>query len=244
MPGITHRDVEYRHGRTVMRGGLVSPAALVARPAVLLVHDAFGLSQDMFDIAERIARIGHPVFAADVWGDRRLPDDPEAAIGPVVADRAEWMGRLAAAVHAAGEQPEIDPQQLVLLGYCFGGSSALELLRTGARVRGVIAVHPGLDLLGDDWSAASPGSDVLLALGAEDPMATPAQSERLRRALDDTGIDWELDLYSGTVHAFTSLRATSSPAPHVFAYHPRNAERAWTATTRFLSELIPLAAGS
>jgi dienelactone hydrolase len=241
---IRQREVDYRSGETVMRGVLLAPRCVVARPAIVLIHDAFGLGDEMLAIAERLAELGHTVFAADVWGDRRTPANPQAAIEEMTGDRAEWMARLGAALQAVGEQPEIDPGGLVVVGYCFGGSSGLELLRMGTELRGVVAIHPGLDLLGEDWSAARSSAQVLLAIGSRDPMATSEQRGRLEEHLDESGIAWELNLYSGAVHAFTSVRATSSPMPEVFDFDARSAERAWDATVRFLSSLFPLAAGS
>jgi dienelactone hydrolase len=182
------------------------------------------------------------VFGADVWGDRTTPSEqPEIGplMGAMVGNRREWIARIAEAHRTAVAQPEVDADSIVLLGYCFGGSSALEFVRTGGRVRGVIAIHPGLDIIEFDWSAARSDTQVLVSLGAIDPLATPDQRAHLEQVLNAADIDWELTLYSNTVHAFTSLKAQSSPKPEVFAYHPRNAERAWKATTRFLTELFP-----
>ncbi|MFE5292413.1 dienelactone hydrolase family protein [Isoptericola sp. NPDC056618] len=242
MNDLTARDVEYGHDGTRMLGALRAPAGVRGAPGVLLLHDAFGLSDDMLAIAERLAGVGFAVLAADVWGERARPrtqDEIGALIGAMVADRPRWAARVAAAHAAAAEQPEIDDDAIVALGYCFGGSSALEHLRTGGAVRGVVSVHPGLDLLDADagWGACDPTARVLLCTGDQDPMATAAQRDSLQRAMTGAGLDWETDLYSGTRHAFTSPHARFSPTPEAVAYHPRNAERAWDATTRFLREL-------
>ncbi|MBO0610113.1 dienelactone hydrolase family protein [Myceligenerans salitolerans] len=238
------RDVEYTHDGTRMRGAVVAAPGTRGAPGVLLVHDAFGPGEDMLAIARRLAALGRPVFCADIWGARTRPRTM-AEIGPLiggmVADRARWIARVSAAHEAAGAQPELDGGCLVALGYCFGGSSALEYLRGGGRLAGVVGVHAGLDLLdpGADWSAAHPGASVLLCTGADDPMATAAQRDALQNALTGAGIDWETDVYGGTVHAFTSPRARNSPDPRVIAHHPRSAARAWDATTRFLRETLP-----
>lgn len=235
------RDVVYRHGDVEMHGLLRAPVAAAPLPAVLLVHDAFGLGAEMRATAERLAELGFAVFAADVWGDRLLPgsqDEIGSLIGGMVRDRAEWLARIAAAHEAAAAQPEIDAERMAGLGYCFGGSSVLEHLRAGGVLRGVAAIHAGLDLIEFEWARSRPGSSVLLCTGADDPMATLEQRERLQSALDGAGVDWEVDLYSGTVHAFTSENAQDSPAPHVFAYHERSAARAWNSTARFLGELL------
>jgi dienelactone hydrolase len=247
MVALTERDVEYTLGDTRMRGLLVSPAGASELPAVVLIHDAFGLGEDMLAIARKLAERGFAVFGADVWGNRTtLTEQPDIGplIGGMVGNRPEWIARIAEAHRVASAQPEIDAGSIVLLGYCFGGSSALEFIRTGGRVRGVIAIHPGLDIVESDWSAAHADTQVLVSLGAIDPMATTEHRARLEQELNAAGLEWELGLYSHTVHAFTSLRAQSSPKPELFAYHPRNAQRAWDATTRFLTELFPHTSGA
>lgn len=236
------RDVDYEHDGTRLRGAIVAPAGARAGKTVVLIHDAFGLGDEAFGIAGRLAEAGYTVFAADVWGERLTPAS-QAEIGPLmgalIGDRERWNGRVSAAHAIAATAPEVDPDQIVLLGYCFGGSGALEYLRRGGRVRGVVAVHPGLDIVEFDWSGAA-GSDaaVLISVGAADPMATPEQIAAAQAGMTSAGIDWETDTFSGTVHAFTSPKAAFSPNPAVVAYHPRNAARAWDRTLRFLAELF------
>lgn len=239
---LTQRDVAYRHGATEMTGRLIAPANAPALPAVVLLHDAYGFSTpQLLTTAERIAARGIAVFVADLWAGRAAPahpDDIGRFIGGMVSDRAEWQGRVAAAHAAAAAQPEINPQALVSLGYCFGGSSALEYLRTGGDVLGVIAIHAGLDLLEFDWTAAPAGRTVLVCTGADDPMATAEQRASLEAGMNHSGTNWEVQLYSGTVHAFTSEHSKNSPVPHLFNYHERSATRAWAATLGMLDELF------
>lgn len=242
MVELVQRDVPYGAAASGMLGMVVAPAGAVGLPAVLLVHDAFGLGDDTIAVAKRIARRGYAVFAADVWGGRRVPagnDEIDALIQGMASQRDEWVERISMAHTAAGAQAEIDATQIVALGHCFGGSSVLEYLRLGATLRGVVSVHGGLDLVEFDWTRARSGGAVLVCTGADDPMATAEQRELLQAGMDSAAVDWEVDLYSGTVHAFTSERAKQSPAPHVIAHHERSAVRAWDATLRFLRGALP-----
>lgn len=242
MTDLVRRDVDYDVNGTVMRGILTYAPRDAAGPAVLLIHDAFGLGAEMLAHADALAADGYVVFAADVWGERLTPSSP-ADIGPLIAgmatDRPLWLARIGAAHDAARQQPEVDADAILMLGYCFGGSSALEYVRAGADVCGVMAIHPGLDLIGTDWSAARATVATLISLGLSDPMATPAQRAALEAGLTQAGIDAEFTLYTHTTHAFTSLNARNSPQPEAFAYHPRNAQRAWAATVRFLGDVFP-----
>lgn len=245
MNALVTRDVEYWHAGTRMLGHACAPPPEPGSPhspGVLLIHDAFGVSDHMIRTAYRLAELGHPVFVADVWGQRRVPS-ADAEIGPLiggmVGDRDRWLGRLRAAHSALAEQPEFDGRSVVLLGYCFGGSSALEYLRTGTgTVAGVIAIHPGLDLVDDDWTSPA-SAPVLICTGVDDPMATAEMRARLETAMSAGRLDWQVHLYSDTAHAFSSPHAIDSAMPGV-AYNPRSAARSWQATLRFLGDVAAM----
>ena len=242
MSAITTRDVDYDHAGTRLSGLLLVPESGGHGGTVVLIHDAFGLAGFSLGAAHRYAAAGYTVFAADMWGDRFAPAS-ESEIGPLigalVGDHATWLGRTAAAHEAALRQPEVDPRRTAMVGYCFGGSSALEYARSGGDLRGVVAVHPGLDLLPPraEWSSVA-DLRVLVCVGSEDPMATAEQRDALTGGLTRAEVDWELDLYGGAVHAFTNPALTESPAPHVIKYDPRSAARAWQSTQRLLAETL------
>jgi len=243
MAMLTTRDVEYWVGTTRMIGFLAAPTAQVAAPGVVLLHDAFGLSPDFKLLTEKFAELGYAVFAADLWGNRRTPRTGEeigALIGGLTSDRADWMGRVVAAHEKALEQPEFSGA-IVTVGYCFGGSSALEYLRLGGQTDGIVTIHAGLDLLGAEWSARTAQSPVIVLTGADDPMATPEQWQRLKGALEAASIPWEFDLYSGARHAFSNPKANNVGMPHVAAYQHRAATRSWARTIEFLKEVLQTA---
>lgn len=243
MSALVERDIEYTHGDVTLRGLLLTPGDVTSAPTVLLVPDAFGLGGFSLDQARRVARLGYVVFGVDMWGERRVVADPDD-IGPLIAsmvdDRERWIERIARGLRRAAELPEVDASRIAVVGYCFGGSTALELTRTGGAVRGIVGIHSGLDLLDPAarWTAASSGLRVLLCTGADDPMATAPQRSALEDSLTRAGIGWETDLYSHTVHAFTNPHPDPSPRPDVFAHNPRSAARAWDRTTRFLAEVL------
>ncbi|SFR68803.1 Dienelactone hydrolase [Agromyces sp. CF514] len=244
---LVQRDVAYEANGTRMIGCLVAPtdAADEPSPGILLVHDAFGLGADTIDLAARYAELGYAVFAADVWGERAEPQsgaDIGRLIGSMAGNRDEWMSRLAAAHEAAAAQPEFDADRTVVVGACFGGSSALEYVRTGGRVIAAVSIHGGLDHVAHDWSASTDTATVLLCTGADDPMAGPEHWQPIKAGLTGAGIDWEFDLYSGTQHAFTNPRTDALGMPGA-AFHPRNAARAWSRTVDFLGEVTGAAAG-
>lgn len=235
----TAASLHYTHEGTELIGHLVNePGA--PRPGVLLIHDAFGVSAPMKATARRIAELGYAVLLADVWGGGQTPDEENEIwplIGSMVTDRERWMGRIGAAHAALEAHVDVAKAAVVAVGYCFGGTSALEYLRHGGKVAGVVSFHGGLDILGTDWSQANPGARVLVLTGAEDPMAPRDVLEALEDGLTEAGIDWEVAVYGATKHAFTSPDADRAGRPDVIAYNARADHRSWNSFTQFLEEI-------
>jgi dienelactone hydrolase len=229
----------YIHDGTECIGHLVTEAG-APRPGVLLIHDAFGVSEPMKATARRIADLGYAVLLADLWGEGTTPsqeDEIGPLIGSMVSNRERWIGRIRAAHEALKAHPDVADTAVVAVGYCFGGSSALEYLRHGAEVAGVVSFHGGLDTVGTDWSQANPAAKVLVLTGAEDPMAPREVLDALEHGLSEAGIDWEVAVYGATKHAFTDPHADRAGRPDVIAYNARADHRSWKSFTQFLEEI-------
>lgn len=242
MVGIATRDIDYRFNETTMSGYFAVPSdAAQPLPGLLIVHDAWGLTDEVKSLAEKFASLGFAVFCADAWGDRFCPsseDEIGSSIGAMVHNRAEWQGRISAAFDVLESQPESNAEAIGGLGYCFGGASILEHLRIGGRIHSAVSIHGGLDLLDSGWNASSYEAAVLLCTGSDDPMATESQRATLQQEMSTAGITWEVDLYSHTVHAFTSPKSAHSPRKDLFDYNPLSSQRAWDRTVNFLHETL------
>jgi dienelactone hydrolase len=242
MSDLISRDVEYVFEDTRMVGYFCAPAGAdsAAIPGLMLVHDAFGLTDDLQQTARDYAALGYAVLAADVWGDRRQPrsqDEIGPLIGALAGDRRQWSGRISAAHDTLTAQAEVVGERTAMVGYCFGGSSALEFAREGGGVRGVASIHGGLDLVDLTWTEPS-AVRVLICTGADDPMATAGMLYTLQQSMSAVGAEWESDVYSGTKHAFTNPKVDLGGPSDVVGYNARSAARAWASTTRFLTEIL------
>lgn len=238
MTELAADSLHYSHGGTELIGYLVARED-TTRPGVLLIHDAFGVSDAMKATAHRIAKLGYSVLLVDLWGAGRIPTGEQEVgplIGSLVADRESWVGRVQAGLDALRAHPGVAGGPVTAVGYCFGGSSALEFLRHGGELDGVVSFHGGLDTIGTDWSAAHPGAKVLVLTGAEDPMAPRDALNALEDGLTAAGIDWEVSVYGDTRHAFTNPHADRAGRPEIIAYNARADRRSWDAFTRFLEE--------
>lgn len=242
MSKLIANSLEYFHEGSRLQGYFCRPQDVAGKcPGVVLVHDAFGVGDFMQGIAERLAQLGYAVLAADVWGDGvQLREESE--IGPMIgrfaSDRKSWMGRLQAAQQTLAAQAGVDATRIAMVGYCFGGASVLEYLRTVGGVRGVVSLHGGLDLVGQDWRATPAGGQALLLTGFEDPMAGSTRLLALQQQMSEAGVAWEVTSYGHTRHGFTRPDSDRANKPAVIAYHARSDRRAWIAMRQFLEEIL------
>ncbi|RIX26433.1 dienelactone hydrolase family protein [Amnibacterium setariae] len=237
--GVVGTEVDYDADGTPARGYLAVPGdATGPLPAVLVVHDWLGVTDATRMRCDMLARIGYVAFAADVYGADLRPSDAEAsqAAGRFYGDRELWRGRLAAALQRLQAEPAADTERLAAIGYCFGGSSALELARIGADLRAVVSFHGGLPT-GAEGEAARIRAKLLVLTGAADPVvpdeAVKAFEDEMRTAPD---LDWQVVTYSGAMHAFTV--PTADAPDHGAAYDERADRRSWTAMKDFFAEAL------
>ena len=236
--GIISGDVDYAADGLVFRGYHARPAADGPYPGVLVVHDWLGVTDYVRMRCDMLARLGYSAFAADVYGAhvRPAPQDAAAVAGGFYRDRALWRPRLTVAFDRLLAEPSVDPARTAAIGYCFGGTSVMELARTGAAVDAVVSFHGGL-LTGPEGEAARIEAKVLVLHGAADPVAPDeallAFENDLRTA---PHIDWQIVTYANAMHAFTLPDAN---APEQGALFDATAERrSWAAMKTFLSEVF------
>lgn len=236
--GIVSHDLDYAADGIAFRGYIARPGGEGRHPGILVVHDWLGVTDYVRMRCDMLARLGYVAFAADVYGAdvRPGPDEAAAVAGGFYRDRPLWRTRLTAAFARMREEPSVDPGRTAAIGYCFGGSSVLELARTGADVDAVVSFHGGL-LTGPEGEAAHITAKILVLLGAADPVAPDdamlAFENDLRTA---PAVDWQLVSYANAMHAFT---LPDADAPEQGALFDARAERrSWVAMKAFLSEVF------
>jgi dienelactone hydrolase len=237
---VQTRSVEYRDGATVLEGFLAVDDSLKGpRPGVLVVHDWMGISEETKRRCSMLAGLGYVAFAADIYGkDVRPADGAEAGklAGIYKGDRILYRHRLALALQTLRSNPKVDPKRLAAIGYCFGGTGVLELARSGADVRGVVSFHGGLDSPNpEDGKAVR--CKVLVLHGADDPYVPAPDIAAFQEELRKAGVDWQMVMYSGAVHAFTNPSAGSDPSKGA-AYNERADRRSWEAMKAFFAEIL------
>ena len=207
---VKSKVISYQKAGETFEGLYVYPDNVKGKiPGVLLVHNWLGLSEETKFQAERIAALGYAVFAADVYGKGIRPKGPEEAgqlAGKYKGDRALLRDHLALGLDTLKAQSQVDSQKLAVAGYCFGGTAALELARSGADVKAVVSFHGGLDSPNPADGKNIKGR-VLALHGADDPFEKPEDLAAFENEMRTNNVDWQLVKFGGAVHSFTEKAA-------------------------------------
>ena len=232
--------IEYRADGARMIGTLaIDDARSGTRPGVLVCHEGPGLSDHAKNIAKRLAGLGYVAFAMDYHGDGQLLTDMGEVMRRIQAFMVDPSGiraRASAALAVLKSQPQTDPLRIAAIGYCFGGTTALELARSGASVQAVVGFHSGL-------GTARPGDarnikgKVLVQIGADDPIIPSEQRLAFEKEMTAGGVDWRLNLYGGAGHSFTNPQVNALGRPG-FKYHEPSDRRSWAAMLDLFGEVF------
>jgi dienelactone hydrolase len=232
------KTIEYPHGDVTCIGEYFVPeGADTPLPVVLVVHAWDGLGDEVRDKAARLAQAGYITFAVDLYGNGKFYPDMaqlEEAVTPYIADRALLLGRMESAVAAAKAIPNVNPDRIAAMGYCFGGLAVLDLARAGrADVQAAIAFHGALMGNGLDGPNKLPAK-ILVLHGEDDPLVPPEQVEAFKTEMKSKQVDWQFTSYGNTLHAFTRPDANM---PDFGALYSASADRrSWQAMLALLAE--------
>jgi dienelactone hydrolase len=234
------RDIEYQaDGASMIGQYAVDETKKERRPGVLVIHEGLGLTEHTKKIAARLAALGYAAFAMDYHGGGKPltnPADARPRIGAWIADPAGIRARATAALDVLKAQKEVDAARLAAIGYCFGGTTALEVGRSGADVKAIVGFHSGLVTVRPQDARNIKGK-VLVCIGADDPIIPPEQRAAFETEMKAAGVDWRLQLYGGAGHSFTNPAADSRGMPG-FLYHEATDRRSWNAMIELFNETL------
>src|SRR6201996_6329909 len=236
---IVTQTIDYKQGDTTLEGYLAYDDSVSGpRPGVLVVHQWLGLTDYEKHRAEMLAKLGYVAFCADIYGKDNRPTDVSQA-GPLAtkykSDRALLRLRVNAGLDELKKSELVDPKRIAAIGYCFGGTTVLELARSGADIAGVVSFHGGLDSPNpaDGKNIKCP---ILACHGADDPFEKPEDLAAFESEMRDAKVDWRLIMYCGAVHAFTQ------PDPGFVnagaKYNERADKRSWNDMKAFFGEIF------
>ncbi len=232
--------VEYKQGDTTLEGYLAFDDAISGkRPGVLVVHQWMGLTDYEKHRAEQLASLGYVAFCADIYGKGIRPADTKAAgveATKYKSDRALLRQRVNAGLDTLKKNELVDTSRVAAIGYCFGGTTVIELARSGADIQGIVSFHGGLDS-----PTPADGKNikckVLICHGADDPYEKASDLAAFEDEMRSANVDWTLIKFGGAVHSFTQPMAGNDNSKGA-AYNERADRRSWAAMKMFFGGIF------
>lgn len=207
LAAVQGKEISYTADGTTLKGWIAyDDAAKGKRPAVLVVHEWWGLNAYARKRANMLAESGYVALAVDMYGDGRQAQHPDEAgkfVSEIAKNRPVAKARFEAAMDLLRKQQNVDAGKLAAIGYCFGGGVVLNMAREGADLKGVAAFHGGL-ATDTPAQAGKVKARVRVFTGADDKMIPAAQVEVFKQEMEAAGVDYKVVSYPGAMHSFTN----------------------------------------
>ena len=233
------KPVEYKDGAQVLSGIANNSSKPLSNKAGILILPAWmGIDDHAKDTATRLADMGYYTFVADIYGvDKRPKNAGEAGKNATYYKNniADYQRRIQLALEQLIKQGA-NPDGIVVMGYCFGGTGAIEAARTNMKVRGIVSFHGGL---GRDESRTINfiKPKVLILHGADDFYVPEPEIKSFQNEMRSGKADWQMVYYANAVHSFTDKNAGSDNSKGA-AYNEKAEKRSWNAMLDFLKEVL------
>jgi dienelactone hydrolase len=232
--------VTYKDGEQKLNGFAAIPSKpLKQKPGILVLSAWKGINDHTKEVAANLSKLGYYAFVADIYGEGNYPTTPQEAgqqAGYYKGNYEAYLKRISLALEQLIKSGA-DANNIVVIGYCFGGTGALEAARGGLNIKGVVSFHGGL---GKD--AARPNGSikpkVLVLHGADDPYVSQKEIEAFQKEMKDGNADWQMIYYANAVHAFTEKENGTDNSKGA-AYNEKADKRSWQHFLLFLNELFP-----
>jgi dienelactone hydrolase len=203
---ITH-TISYQHDGVDLQGFLAYDDSIRGkRPAVLVVHEWWGLNDYARSRAEQLAGMGYVAFALDMYGKGKVTQHPSQAgewMKQVRSNVYQWQQRALAGLEVLKKDPRTDVHRIAAIGYCFGGSTVQQIAYGGADIKGVVSFHGSL-MLPMSEQTQKVKAKILICHGAADPFAKGGEIEQYISAMERTALDYQMKIYGGARHSFTN----------------------------------------
>lgn len=233
------KEVNYKDGEQVLSGISVSPQKPQKNnPGILILPAWMGIDDHAKDSATKLAALGYHTFVADIYGtDKRPTNYTEAGqkAGFYKKNISDYHRRIQLALDQLIKQGA-NPDEIVVIGYCFGGTGAIEAARTNMKVKGIVSFHGGL-ARDEKRAITAIHPKVLVLHGADDPYESEAEIKSFQNEMRTAKADWQMNYYANAVHSFTDKGAGTDNSKGA-AYNEIADKRSWKAMLEFLKEVL------
>lgn len=231
--------LDYFDGTQKLSGFFSKPVhELKNKPGVLILPAWMGIDDHAKESATELSKLGYYTFVADIYGVGNKPANYNEAgqkAGYYKKNIQEYQKRIQLALEQLIKQG-VNPDEIVVMGYCFGGTGAIETARTNMKVKGIVSFHGGLSR--DETRTIEPiNSRVLVLHGADDPYESETEIKAFQNEMRTAKADWEMVYYANAVHSFTDKNAGTDTTKGA-AYNEKADQRSWKALLQFLKEVL------
>lgn len=211
------------------------------RPAVLIVHEWWGLNDYVKGRARQLADLGYVAMAADMYGNGDTASDPQGAMklaGPFYQNPQLTKSGVDAALAKLKTLPQVDTNNIAAIGYCYGGYVVLNAAKLGADLKGVVTFHGDLSGVKPDKKLLK--AKILVLHGEADTLVKPAAVSQFKHQMDSIGADYTFKSYPNAKHAFTNPHADAVDSQYHIGvgYNEAADKQSWQEMKAFLQKLF------
>ena len=202
---LTNTSIDSGDGPT-LRAFVAAPAEDGPHPAVIMLHEFYGLRPDVTEKAAALAEEGYVVVAPDMYRGQTTGWIPRAIYLALSIPEAQVLADLDPVYAWLAAQPNVDPERIVVMGFCYGGGKALQYSLRNPALAGTGVFYGAL--VDDPAVLATLPGPVLGIFGREDQAPSPAMVEGFAAGLDAAGVPATIRIFDGVGHAFVGDMAT------------------------------------
>jgi carboxymethylenebutenolidase len=227
-PVLARADkISFTQGSTKVSGHLELPHGEGTHPAVIVIHEWWGVNDWVEDQTEALAKLGYVAFAVDLYKGQVAKDDETAHQLMSGLAEEESIAMLRASADYLRARSDVRANAIGVIGWCMGGKYAIRLAAADPGIRAAVMYY-GAPLT-DSTAIRQIQASVLGNFGGDDKGPSPEQVRAFEKALKKAGKKVDFKIYPGAGHAFANVNNPWG------GYREKAAQDAWMRTKTFFA---------
>lgn len=216
--------------------------AATAQPGVLVLHEWWGMNDNIHRRVHMLAELGYAAMAIDLFGDGKIAadaDEAAAMMNAALGDMDNTSAILQQGHQLMCEQNVVDADHTAAIGYCFGGAMALHSARLGLPLNAVVSFHGALGAT-REISAGDVKANILICHGEADSMVSMQDLEGFKAEMDGAAVNYEVITYPAAKHGFTNPEADTNAEKYGVdvGYQQQADDESWAAMQEFFKRQL------